>query len=162
VTAASASAFIPARRPTSSPSEALTLTAIPAAISSTRFTTTAAEAATSAPTSPGPPIRTAWKASSEPSAAIPTSPPISVVYLEGGWYSVGGTSWATPTFAGIVNAAGHKAQGSIAELSEMYKELANPTEYAADFNDITQGASQCGKGFDKCTGIGSPKTYTGK
>ena len=84
------------------------------------------------------------------------------IYLEGSWYSIGGTSWATPTFAGIVNAAGHKAQGSVAELSEMYRELANPTQYAADFNDITQGASQCGKGFDQCTGIGSPKTYTGK
>ena len=44
----------------------------------------------------------------------------------------------------------------VAELSEMYRELANPTQYAADFNDITQGASQCGKGFDQCTGIGSP------
>ena len=84
------------------------------------------------------------------------------IYLEGSWYSIGGTSWATPTFAGIVNAAGHKASGSVAELSEMYRELANPTQYAADFNDITQGASQCGKGFDQCTGIGSPKTYTGK
>jgi kumamolisin len=84
------------------------------------------------------------------------------IYLQGAWYSVGGTSWGTPTFAGIVNAAGHKAQSSGAELTMMYKELANSTQYAADFNDITQGASQCGVGFDKCTGIGTPKTYAGK
>jgi kumamolisin len=84
------------------------------------------------------------------------------IYLEGAWYSVGGTSWATPTFAGIVNAAEHKSKSSVAELTMMYKELANPSEYSADFNDITQGAPQCGIGFDECTGIGSPKTYAGK
>jgi hypothetical protein len=50
----------------------------------------------------------------------------------------------------------------VAELTMMYKELANPSEYSADFNDITQGAPQCGVGFDECTGIGSPKTYAGK
>jgi subtilase family serine protease len=84
------------------------------------------------------------------------------IYLEGAWYSVGGTSWATPTFAGIVNAAEHKSKSSAAELTLMYKELANSSEYSSDFNDITQGAKQCAVGFDKCTGIGSPKTYAGK
>ncbi len=84
------------------------------------------------------------------------------IYLDGAWYSVGGTSWASPTFAGIVNAAGHKAKGSVAELTKMYNELANPTQYADDFNDITQGSSECGVGFDKCSGIGSAKTYAGK
>jgi len=84
------------------------------------------------------------------------------IYLQGGWYSVGGTSWASPTFAGIVNAAAHKARSSVQELTAMYKELANSTAYADDFNDITQGGSQCTKGFDQCTGIGSPKTYAGK
>jgi len=84
------------------------------------------------------------------------------IYLEGGWYSVGGTSWASPTFAGIVNAAGSKQKSSVAELTTMYNELANPTEYQADFNDITQGDSRCTVGFDQCTGIGSPRTYAGK
>jgi kumamolisin len=84
------------------------------------------------------------------------------IYLQGAWYSVGGTSWGTPTFAGIVNAAGHKAKSSQYELTMMYKDLANSTLYSADFNDITQGASQCGVGFDQCTGIGTPKTYAGK
>ncbi len=84
------------------------------------------------------------------------------IYLQGGWYSVGGTSWASPTFAGIVNAAAHKAAGSLAELNMIYGELANSTEYAADFNDITQGSTECGVGFDKCSGIGSANTYVGK
>jgi len=84
------------------------------------------------------------------------------IYLEGNWFSVGGTSWASPTFAGIVNAPGHKAKTSVIELTALYKELANQTLYSERFNDITQGASQCTIGFDECTGIGSPKTYAGK
>ncbi len=84
------------------------------------------------------------------------------VYLQGGWLSVGGTSWASPTFAGIVNAAGNQRQSSLDELTWIYGELANPTEYSADFNDITQGDSRCQVGFDQCTGIGSPRTYAGK
>jgi kumamolisin len=84
------------------------------------------------------------------------------IYLEGGWYSVGGTSWASPTFAGIVNAAANKQTSSAAELNMMYGELANPSQYSADFNDITQGDSRCTVGFDQCTGIGSPRGYAGK
>jgi hypothetical protein len=61
-----------------------------------------------------------------------------------------------------VNAAGNLQKSSVAELTMMYNELANPTEYAADFNDITQGDSRCKVGFDLCTGIGSPRTYAGK
>jgi kumamolisin len=85
-----------------------------------------------------------------------------VIYLQGGWGAVGGTSWASPTFAGIVNAAGSLQQSTNDELTMMYKELANPTEYADDFNDITQGAPQCTVGWDLCAGIGSPRTYAGK
>jgi subtilase family serine protease len=85
-----------------------------------------------------------------------------VIYLEGGWGAVGGTSWASPTFAGIVNAAGSLEQSTNDELTMLYNELANPTEYAADFNDITQGASQCTVGWDLCAGIGSARTYAGK
>jgi kumamolisin len=84
------------------------------------------------------------------------------VYLQGGWLSVGGTSWASPTFAGIVNAAGNQQQSSVDELTWMYSELANPLEYSADFNDITSGSSKCKVGWDECAGIGSPKTYVGK
>ncbi|MGC1371284.1 MAG: S53 family peptidase [Candidatus Sulfotelmatobacter sp.] len=84
------------------------------------------------------------------------------VYLEGGWYSVGGTSWASPTFAGIVNAAGNREKSTVDELTWMYSELANQTEYSEDFYDITQGSSKCKVGWDECAGIGSPRTYVGK
>jgi kumamolisin len=83
------------------------------------------------------------------------------IYLQG-WGSVGGTSWSSPTFAGIVNAAGSREQSSLAQLTKMYSEMANPIEYHADFNDITQGAPQCKIGWDLCTGLGSPHTYAGK
>ena len=84
------------------------------------------------------------------------------IYLNGGWGEVGGTSWSSPTFAGIVNAAGSRQQSSLAELTMMYNELFSPIKYHADFNDITTGDSRCKVGWDLCTGIGSAKTYAGK
>lgn len=84
------------------------------------------------------------------------------IFLEGSWTSVGGTSWASPTFAGIVNAANSEQKSSSDELSLMYGVLANSTEYATDFFDITVGSKSCTAGFDKCSGIGSPRTYAGK
>ena len=85
----------------------------------------------------------------------------SAIYLNGGWGSVGGTSWSSPTFAGIVNAAGSRQQSSMAQLTTMYNELLSP-KYHADFNDITLGDQRCKVGWDLCTGLGSPKTYAGK
>jgi kumamolisin len=83
------------------------------------------------------------------------------IYLQG-WGSVGGTSWASPTFAGIVNAAAEQQQSSLAQLTTMYSELGNPIEYHDDFNNITQGAPQCKIGWNLCTGLGSAHTYAGK
>jgi len=84
------------------------------------------------------------------------------IYLQGGWTSVGGTSWSSPTFAGIVNAAGSRQQSSLAQLTTMYNELFSPIKYHADFNDITMGDPRCKAGWDLCTGIGSARTYAGK
>jgi subtilase family serine protease len=79
-----------------------------------------------------------------------------------GWWIVGGTSLAAPTVAGIVNAAGHFAASSTAELTTIYS-----SQSAGSFNDITYGA--CGnysgtfsaRGWDLCTGFGSPKNLGG-
>ena len=84
------------------------------------------------------------------------------VYFQGGWISVGGTSWSSPTFAGIVNAAGLLKKSSNAELTMIYNEYANPTLYKQAFNDITTGDSHCVTGWDICAGVGSPRTYKGK
>jgi len=80
----------------------------------------------------------------------------------GGWGAVGGTSWSSPTFAGIVNAAGEKNKSTKDELTKIYKEYTIKKEYKADFRDITQGDSQCMVGWDLCAGVGSPLTYSGK
>jgi kumamolisin len=82
----------------------------------------------------------------------------------GGWCGVGGTSVSSPTQAGIINAAGKFNASSTVELTAFYKEYANKAEYKADWTDITIGSNgySCVKGWDFCTGIGSPLTFTGK
>jgi kumamolisin len=84
------------------------------------------------------------------------------IYLQGQWTSVGGTSWSSPTFAGIVNAAGGKMMSTHDELTVIYKEYTIKKEYHADFHDITAGDSHCKIGWDLCAGVGSPRTYKGK
>jgi subtilase family serine protease len=82
----------------------------------------------------------------------------------GGWNAVGGTSLATPMWAGIVNRAGIFAASSNAELTEIYNNMTADTDY----KDIRAGF--CGnyneysavKGWDFCTGAGSPVGYAGK
>jgi len=84
-----------------------------------------------------------------------------LVYGPGSWYAVYGTSVAVTNMTGIVNAAHSFAPSSWAELTRMY---ASPF----GFNDITSG--NCGPyasflatfGWDFCTGLGSPRGYTGK
>ena len=56
----------------------------------------------------------------------------------GGWYIVGGTSASSPIWAGVVSAAGNNAGSSAAELTTLYRNRANKT----DFNDIKSGV--CG------------------
>lgn len=83
----------------------------------------------------------------------------------GAWWIVGGTSLASPLIAGITNNAGHFRASSAAELQVIYNELGG-----ARFNDITSG--KCGNGtngafvnaitgWDRCTGVGTPKGKTG-
>ena len=82
----------------------------------------------------------------------------------GGWCGVGGTSVSSPTVAGIVNAAGEFSASGTVELTEAYKEYGNSKEYKTYWTDITRGSNgySCVKGWDFCTGIGSPLTLKGK
>jgi subtilase family serine protease len=84
------------------------------------------------------------------------------VYFEGWIGGVAGTSWSSPTFAGIVNAAGHLAKSSPQALTALYQEYQNPKKYKANFYDITTGDPACKTGWDLCAGVGSPRTYNGK
>jgi kumamolisin len=84
------------------------------------------------------------------------------------WYIVGGTSVSSPTWAGIVNSAGHFAASGSGELTTIYNAFANSTTYPLDFRDVTYGL--CGPydgslatvKWDVCSGVGSPKGYAGK
>jgi kumamolisin len=84
-----------------------------------------------------------------------------VIYLRG-WGAVGGTSWSSPTFAGIINAAGRQAKSTEQALTFAYGEYATGQAYKGPFNDITTGDPRCVTGWDICAGIGSPRTYKGK
>lgn len=78
------------------------------------------------------------------------------------WVVVGGTSEASPLSAAIVNAAGHFASSSTAELTTIYGGLGG-----SNFYDVTTGS--CGNaasgsasvGYDLCTGVGAPKGLGG-
>jgi kumamolisin len=82
------------------------------------------------------------------------------------WCILGGTSAATPVLAGIVNLAGHFAASTNAELTMVY--TYNNTGKNHNVTDIAKGF--CGyqmqdsatKGWDFCTGVGSPAGLQGK
>jgi subtilase family serine protease len=82
----------------------------------------------------------------------------------GGWCTVGGTSVASPTLAGITNAEGDFLTSTKAEQTKLYKEYGNATQYKNLFLDVTVGnnGKPCTKGWDYCTGIGAPKTPKGE
>ena len=80
----------------------------------------------------------------------------------GGWGEIGGTSWSSPTFAGIVNAAGKLEKSTHDELTLIYGEYANKKQYHAYFHDITTGDPNCVTGWNICGGVGSTRTYKGK
>lgn len=92
-------------------------------------------------------------------------------YYDSNWWIVGGTSAATPIWAGIINAASTKngafAASSTAELTKLYADMTG-TAYASQFRDITYGNCYFYRGYfagtkyDACTGIGAPYSYSGK
>jgi subtilase family serine protease len=90
------------------------------------------------------------------------------------WYIIGGTSWSSPTMAGIANTVGGFSASSTVELTKIYTNLG----MAADFRDIVDGwcggttngyffevgayANAAVKGWDECTGVGSSIGKAGK
>ncbi|MBZ5585542.1 MAG: S53 family peptidase [Acidobacteriia bacterium] len=78
-----------------------------------------------------------------------------------GWMVFGGTSVASPSLAGIVNAANHFYLDSPHELSILYSNLGK----SAMFRDITSGSAgsySAKTGWDFVTGVGSNQGYDGK
>jgi kumamolisin len=104
------------------------------------------------------------------------------------WGVVGGTSVASPTWAGIVNAAGSFLASTLDELTRLYLDPSAMTGGFSDpfFNDVAVGSygvaaqpllgatggscqnliytgdNSTQPGWDVCTGLGSPKGYGGK
>ena len=85
------------------------------------------------------------------------------VSTQGGWLIFGGTSVASPLFAGIVNNAGRFRTTTTAEHNLIYARMGTPSYY-----DVVNG--RCGPthhtaakaGWDFCTGIGSPRGRAGE
>ncbi len=78
-----------------------------------------------------------------------------------GWLVFGGTSVASPSLSGIVNSAGSFAATSSSELSTIYANRAN----TSDFRDIvsgTAGSFSARVGYDFVTGVGSDQGLQGK
>jgi kumamolisin len=107
------------------------------------------------------------------------SDPASGVYVYdtfgyGGWVIVGGTSVASPSLAGIVNASNNRlgqappAGGfySATEDKLLYSQLFANAAYPANFYDVRTGSNGIGHnavaGYDQCTGVGSPRGRLGK
>jgi subtilase family serine protease len=81
-----------------------------------------------------------------------------------GWSTVGGTSCSTPQWAGLVAIAAQIAGGRLGFINPaLYKIGSDPTRYAADFFDVTQGNNgliipgyPASQGWDAVTGLGTP------
>jgi kumamolisin len=80
------------------------------------------------------------------------------------WSIWGGTSVAAPAVAGIINSAGAFNASTVTELTEIYANLG----IKANYTDIKKGScpnSSDGatiRGYDLCTGIGTPLGLAGK
>ena len=83
-----------------------------------------------------------------------------------GWYDIGGTSLATPQWAGLVAIAAQINGGGLGLINPaLYKIATDPAKYANDYYDITAGNNQTDPGvpgypatpgWDPDTGLGTP------
>lgn len=93
------------------------------------------------------------------------------IYFRGQWQQIGGTSAATPTWAGIIAVADQMAGHPLGFINPALYQIANSAKAAQDFRDITSGDnsfSQSGAdpvdvqgytaatGWDAVTGCGAP------
>jgi hypothetical protein len=83
-------------------------------------------------------------------------------YLAGGWYEVGGTSLAAPSFAGLIALADHGRSTPLSSNSLTTRTeytAATGSAYASNYHDITTGSNgfPAGPGYDQATGVGSPQ-----
>ena len=89
------------------------------------------------------------------------------VYENGQWEDVGGTSLASPIWAGYIAMVNQKAKAAgksdVGALNPTIYAVGQSSQYSTDFNDVTSGNNgtySAGTGYDLCTGWGSPKGDT--
>ena len=87
-----------------------------------------------------------------------------VIVLEGADYAIGGTSLASPLWAGMTADMNQYVGRSLGLLNPyLYSIYSDKAEYATAFNQITfgyNGAYQSGPGYNLVTGLGSPNLPT--
>ena len=79
-------------------------------------------------------------------------------WIGGGLTGVGGTSLATPIWAGFAAIADQYAAGDLGLLNPSFYRILAGADYARDFHDITSGKNgySAGTGWDPVTGVGTP------
>ncbi|MGE3622349.1 MAG: S8 family serine peptidase [Bdellovibrionales bacterium] len=83
-------------------------------------------------------------------------------YAQGRWRTAGGTSIGAPAMAGILNNAASRRGflfSPAQQLSLMYARLGNGA-YFRDISSGTCGADRAAAGYDLCTGLGTPLTFS--
>jgi subtilase family serine protease len=103
------------------------------------------------------------------SSAVRTAPDVSadanpytgfVIVLEGGEYAIGGTSLASPLWAGMTADMDQYAGRDLGLLNpSLYSIYADRAEYLRAFHQVTfgfDGEYQAGSGYNLVTGLGSP------
>jgi subtilase family serine protease len=83
-----------------------------------------------------------------------------------GWYDTGGTSLATPQWAGLIGIAAQMKGSGLGLINPaLYSIASDPAKYANDFFDVTVGDNQANQdipgypatpGWDPATGLGTP------
>jgi len=96
-----------------------------------------------------------WSADASPQSGV-------AVYSStgcNGWCQVGGTSVSSPVLAGIVNSANSFHTSTLTELGPTYQWYLMPVKYHTDFYDVINGSNgaMAVPGWDRCTGLGSPR-----
>ncbi len=88
-----------------------------------------------------------------------------LIFLDGSWFIIGGTSAGSPQWAGLIAIADEMAGHDLGYINPaLYQIAANPAMYANDFYDVTTGNNQttsipgysASPGWDAVTGLGSP------
>ena len=90
------------------------------------------------------------------------------IYFDGNWQQIGGTSAATPTWAGIIAVADQMAGHPLGLINSGLYKIEASAKAASDFRDITSGDNtyshdgvtvrgyQAAPGWDPVTGVGAP------